>query len=67
MQALTPKLKLGSEGELLLSPVLDMLGVRYVIGRGVSPAKLPPRFSRNRLLGARELQCSAPDLCPAPG
>jgi hypothetical protein len=35
---------LGSQGELLLSPVFDMLGVRYVIGRGSPPPNTHPAF-----------------------
>jgi hypothetical protein len=37
-------MKLGSQGELRLSPVFDMLGVRYVIGRGSVPTNSHPAF-----------------------
>jgi hypothetical protein len=44
MQQLTPKSRLGPRGELQLSPVFDMLGVRYVIGRGSAPTNLHAGF-----------------------
>ena len=44
MRKLTPKVRLGSQGELQLSPVFDMLGVRYVIGRGSPPPNTHPAF-----------------------
>jgi len=44
MQWLTPKARLGPEGELQLSPVFDMLGVRYLIGRGAPPPNTRPAF-----------------------
>jgi hypothetical protein len=44
MQQLTPKSRLGPRGELQLSPVFDMLGVRYVIGRGSAPTNLHADF-----------------------
>jgi hypothetical protein len=37
MRKMTPRTSFGPEGELRLSPVFDMLGVRYVIGRGSAP------------------------------
>jgi hypothetical protein len=48
-QWLAPKAKLGPEGIIRLSPVLDMLGVRYVIFRGsplptVRPASQGPDY-----------------------
>ena len=44
MQWLTPKARLSSQGELRLSPVFDMLGVRYLIGRGSPPPDSHPAF-----------------------
>jgi hypothetical protein len=44
MQKLTPKAWLSSQGEFQFSPVLDMLGVRYVIGRGSPPPNTHPAF-----------------------
>jgi hypothetical protein len=44
LRRLTPKAQLGPQGELQLSPVLDMLGVRYVIGRGSAPTNTHPAF-----------------------
>ena len=41
---LTPRMTVTSEGEMRLSPVLDMLGVRYVIGRGIPPPTARPAF-----------------------
>jgi hypothetical protein len=43
-QWLAPKLVTGAQGELQLSPILDMLGVRYVVGRGSPPANSHPAF-----------------------
>jgi hypothetical protein len=43
-QWLAPKLGWGLQGELQLSPVLDMLGVRYVVGRGSPPTNSHPAF-----------------------
>jgi hypothetical protein len=43
-QWMAPKASMGPEGELQLAPVLDMLGVRYVIGRGIPPEKPHPAF-----------------------
>ena len=40
MQWLAPKAGLTAGGELQLPPILDMLGVRYVIFRGSPPAAL---------------------------
>lgn len=44
MRRLTPKFELRAKGELLFSPVLDMLNVRYLIGRGRAPAGSAPAF-----------------------
>jgi hypothetical protein len=44
MQRLTPKVRLGSREEFQLSPVFDMLGVRYVIGRGSPPPNTDAAF-----------------------
>ena len=38
MRRLTPKFAIGANGELRFPPVLDMLDVRYLIGRGSPPA-----------------------------
>jgi hypothetical protein len=42
--AMAPKVTITPEGELRLSPILDMLGVRYVIFRGPPPAGTHPKF-----------------------
>jgi len=44
MQKLAPKVRLGPREELQLSPVFDMLGVRYVIGRGSPLPRTHPAF-----------------------
>ncbi|MGD0261262.1 MAG: hypothetical protein ABSD29_15730 [Verrucomicrobiota bacterium] len=44
MRKMTPRARLGSQGEFRLSPVLDMLGVRYVIGRGSPLPNTHPAF-----------------------
>jgi hypothetical protein len=44
MRRLTPKARLGSQGELQLSPLFDMLGVCYLIGRGSAPTNTHPAF-----------------------
>jgi hypothetical protein len=44
MQKLTPKGGFGPQGELRLSPLFDMLGVRYVIGRNSAPTNTHPAF-----------------------
>jgi hypothetical protein len=44
MLDLTPKVQWGSHGELRLSPVFDMLNVRYLIGRGSAPTNTHPAF-----------------------
>ena len=41
---LAPRLKLTPAGDIRLSPVLDMLGVRYVIGRGAPLTNSHPAF-----------------------
>jgi hypothetical protein len=43
-QWLTPTAKLGPGGALQLPGVFDMLGVRYLIGRGAPPAGTHPAF-----------------------
>lgn len=43
-QWLVPKLNVGPEGAIRLPPVLDMLGVRYVIFRGSPPPTVRPAF-----------------------
>jgi hypothetical protein len=43
-QWLMPRVDLGPQGELRLPPVLDMLGVRYVVGRGAPPPMFHPAF-----------------------
>jgi hypothetical protein len=45
LRRVTPKARLGEHGEFQISPVFDMLGVRYVIGRGSPPAKTQPAFA----------------------
>jgi len=44
MRRLTPKVSLEADGEIRFSPVLDMLGVRYLVGRGSPPAGMHPAF-----------------------
>jgi hypothetical protein len=44
MQKLSPKAILNPRGELRLSPVWDMLGVRYLVGRGSPPTNSHPAF-----------------------
>ncbi len=44
MRRVIPDARTGPHGELLLSPVFDMLGVRYVIGRGPAPPTPRPVF-----------------------
>ena len=44
MQKLSPKAILNARKELRLSPVLDMLGVRYLVGRGSPPTNSHPAF-----------------------
>ena len=44
-QWLTPNVELGPEGSIRLSPVLDMLGVRYVVFRDSPPPNVHPAFS----------------------
>jgi hypothetical protein len=44
MERLIPNVWWSSQGELKLSPVLDMLGVRYLIGRGFPPPNIRPAF-----------------------
>jgi hypothetical protein len=44
MRRLTPKVSLGPNGAIQFSPVLDMLGVRYLVGRGSPPAGTHPAF-----------------------
>lgn len=41
---LAPKASVTPQGEIRLSPILDMLGVRYVIFRGEPPPHTHPRF-----------------------
>jgi hypothetical protein len=43
-QLLAPKVKLRPEGGIRLSPVLDMLGVRYVVFRDSPPPTAHPAF-----------------------
>jgi hypothetical protein len=43
-QWLSPDTNVDAQGKLTLSPVLDMLGVRYVIGRGVPPPTVRPAY-----------------------
>lgn len=40
-----PKIAVLRSGDIRLSPVLDMMGVRYVIFRGLPPRELPVSFS----------------------
>ena len=54
------------EGNSSFSPVLDMLGVRYLVGRGSPPTNSHPAFRGDRLLGAGQLQRPAAGLCAAP-
>ena len=42
---MSPKIDWDSSGTMRLSPVLDMLGVRYVIFRGTPPPAIHPDFS----------------------
>jgi hypothetical protein len=44
MQMLIPKASVTPEGGIRLSPILDMLGVRYVIFRGAPPANVHASF-----------------------
>ncbi len=44
VQWLTPKVDFTSDGNIRLSPILDMLGVRYVIFRGTPPPGIHPAF-----------------------
>ena len=44
MQKLSPVAVLNPRGELRLSPVLDMLSVRYLVGRGSPPNNSHPAF-----------------------
>ncbi len=44
MRRLTPKFDIGARGDLRLSPVLDMLNVRYLFGRGSLPPGSNPAF-----------------------
>ncbi len=44
MRRLTPKYTLGANGGLQLSPVLDLLNVRYFVGRGEAPTNSRPAF-----------------------
>lgn len=46
-QQMAPRATLTPEGDLRLSPVLDMLGVRYVIYRGSPPSGTRPAFQGN--------------------
>lgn len=46
-QWFVPQATLAPPDGIRLSPILDMLGVRYVIFRGVSPASLRPAFQGN--------------------
>jgi hypothetical protein len=41
---LTPKMTLTGEGDVRFSPVLDMLGLRYVVFRGSPPSDARPAF-----------------------
>ena len=43
-QWLAPLLKFPATNSLQLSPVLDLLGVRYVVFRGAPPPEIKPRF-----------------------
>jgi hypothetical protein len=43
-QELTPKVMFTDDGDIRLSPVLNMLGVRYVIGRGSPHPNTHPAF-----------------------
>ncbi|HVM48524.1 MAG TPA: hypothetical protein VMU04_10885 [Candidatus Acidoferrum sp.] len=43
-QDMAPRKEITPHGELRLPPVLDMLGVRYVIGRGAPPPDARPAF-----------------------
>ena len=45
MEGFTPFLVQGAEGGVRLSPVLDLLGVRYLIGRGNPPPRTRPIFA----------------------
>jgi hypothetical protein len=44
LQKLSPVAVLNPRGELRLSPILDMLGVRYLVGRRSPPANSHPAF-----------------------
>jgi hypothetical protein len=44
-QSMTPKAAYVPGGDILLPPVLDMLGVRYVIFRGAAPTNAHPAFA----------------------
>lgn len=44
-QYLVPKAEFTADGELRLSPILDMLGVRFLVFRGSPPQGLKPAFS----------------------
>lgn len=47
MQWFTPEIGLGVPDQLRLSPILDMLGVRYVIFRGTPPRGFVPHFEHD--------------------
>jgi hypothetical protein len=44
VQWMAPKLSVTPTGEVQFSPVMDMLGIRYVIFRGTPPPKVRPDF-----------------------
>jgi hypothetical protein len=45
-QWLQPKYTAGPKGDVRLSPILDLLGVRYVLFRGTPPSGTQPAFSK---------------------